>query len=99
MPYCHVYLYPFVEKFLAEVLGTIRSSIYQNYTWKHYAWNPCLTCYQNYTWKHLFTNICYIFQSAQNLLGIISYNLVSLFSFDAGVDKFGNITLGLPAGA
>jgi hypothetical protein len=99
MPYCHVYLYPFVDKFLAEVLGTIRSSIYQNYTWKYNAWSPCLTCYQNCTWKHLFTNICYIFQSAQNLLGSISYNLVSLFSFDAGVDKFGNITLELPAGA
>ena len=26
------YLYPFVDKFLAQVLGTIRSSIYQNYT-------------------------------------------------------------------
>ena len=64
--YCHVYSYPFVDKFLAEVLGTVRSSIYQNYTWKHYAWDPCLTCYQNYTWKHLFTTICYIFQSAQN---------------------------------
>jgi len=31
MPCCHVYLYPFVDKFLAEVLVTIRSSIYQNY--------------------------------------------------------------------
>jgi hypothetical protein len=31
MPYCHVYLYPFVDKFLAKILGTIRSSIYQNY--------------------------------------------------------------------
>jgi len=85
MPYCHVYLYPLVDKFLAEVLGTIRSSIYQNYTWKHY------------TRKHLFTNICYIFQSAQNLLGIISNKLVPLFSFDAGVDKFENITFGIRA--
>jgi hypothetical protein len=26
-----VYLYPFVDKFLAEILETICSSIYQNY--------------------------------------------------------------------
>jgi len=51
----------------------------------------------HHTRKHLFTNICYIFQSARNLLGIISNKLVPLFSFDAGVDKFGKITLGICA--
>jgi hypothetical protein len=66
---CHVCLNPFVDKFLAEVLGQF---------------------------VHLFTKIIY-FQSVQNLLGMICNKLVSLLSFDAGVDKFGNIMLGIPA--
>jgi len=52
MPCCHVYLYPFVDKFLAEVLGTIRSSIYQNYIvpkCTKFIWYPCFLSMQGLT--------------------------------------------------